>query len=206
MGSPNEFDHYPYLVSLNLDEFMIGKPMNLNLDHEPLIKNDLIISQETEMSSSAELFTLRNIGEDFLQNPAPLMTKIDQEYMNWQQQEMVDSMQLVHHQTVVESNFQGFDQNKVMDLGNLDKMSVTTTQVVENSEDSHIETEKIHGSSDELMAKSVERRQKRMIKNRESAARSRARKQAYIDQLQSNVLQLQTSNNLLRKRKVLITH
>lgn len=141
----------------------------------------------SEMSSSAE-FTLgnylirtgamRNINqEDFLHSQAPLMmTKIDQEYFNWQQQEMIDhTMQA--QTTVVGSNFQGFDKNKVVDLGDLEKMGVTAAQVVGKSADSHLESEKNGVFSDEPMAKSVERRQRRMIKNRESAAKSRARKQ-----------------------------
>lgn len=203
---------YPYLVSLNLDEFMIVKPaiMNSDLDDhdQPLIKN-LIISAEkinimqnpSSSSSSSSSWTpiihenpntkpahnavwnnqiqnplnytrqigdhLRNIGEDFLQNPAPLMTKIDQEYLNWQQQqqeqEMMDSMQA---QTVVGSDFRVFDENKV-----------TTTQLV--VENSSCEKNKSNNDlmKDEMRVKSVERRQRRMIKNRESAARSRARKQ-----------------------------
>ncbi|KAK6151408.1 hypothetical protein DH2020_014043 [Rehmannia glutinosa] len=39
----------------------------------------------------------------------------------------------------------------------------------------------------DIVEKSVERRQKRMIKNRESAARSRARKQAYTHELENKV-------------------
>ncbi|GJP84737.1 hypothetical protein CLOP_g14796, partial [Closterium sp. NIES-67] len=44
----------------------------------------------------------------------------------------------------------------------------------------------------------VERRQKRMIKNRESAARSRARKQAYTVELEAEVAQLKEENEQLR--------
>eukprot|EP00246_Nothoceros_aenigmaticus_P017817 TRINITY_DN895_c0_g1_i2.p1 TRINITY_DN895_c0_g1~~TRINITY_DN895_c0_g1_i2.p1 ORF type:complete len:479 (-),score=97.09 TRINITY_DN895_c0_g1_i2:919-2262(-) len=45
----------------------------------------------------------------------------------------------------------------------------------------------------------VERRQRRMIKNRESAARSRARKQAYTVELEAEVTQLKEENMRLRK-------
>ncbi|KAL9446747.1 hypothetical protein AB3S75_014419 [Citrus x aurantiifolia] len=55
--------------------------------------------------------------------------------------------------------------------------------------------------SDEIMEKTVERKQKRMIKNRESAARSRARKQAYTNQLESQVLSLRKRNSWLKKQK-----
>ncbi|XP_008807330.1 ABSCISIC ACID-INSENSITIVE 5-like protein 2 [Phoenix dactylifera] len=49
----------------------------------------------------------------------------------------------------------------------------------------------------------VERRQKRMIKNRESAARSRARKQAYTNELEIKVSRLEEENVRLKKQKEL---
>ncbi|KAJ6842011.1 ABSCISIC ACID-INSENSITIVE 5-like protein 2 [Iris pallida] len=51
--------------------------------------------------------------------------------------------------------------------------------------------------------KMVERRQKRMIKNRESAARSRARKQAYTNELENKVSRLEEENERLKKQKEL---
>ncbi|KAL6605975.1 hypothetical protein ACP70R_041628 [Stipagrostis hirtigluma subsp. patula] len=50
--------------------------------------------------------------------------------------------------------------------------------------------------------KVVERRQRRMIKNRESAARSRARKQAYIMELEAEVAKLKEQNEELQKKQV----
>ncbi|KAK6928955.1 Basic-leucine zipper domain [Dillenia turbinata] len=55
---------------------------------------------------------------------------------------------------------------------------------------------------EDIIEKTVERRQKRMIKNRESAARSRARKQAYTNELENKVSRLEEENERLRKRKV----
>lgn len=49
--------------------------------------------------------------------------------------------------------------------------------------------------------KVVERRQRRMIKNRESAARSRARKQAYTVELEAEVTELKEENKQLRKKQ-----
>ncbi|KAJ0560579.1 putative transcription factor bZIP family [Helianthus annuus] len=49
--------------------------------------------------------------------------------------------------------------------------------------------------------KTVERRQKRMIKNRESAARSRARKQAYTHELENKISRLEEENELLKRQK-----
>ncbi|XP_043692501.1 ABSCISIC ACID-INSENSITIVE 5-like protein 2 isoform X2 [Telopea speciosissima] len=55
----------------------------------------------------------------------------------------------------------------------------------------------------DVMEKTVERRQKRMIKNRESAARSRARKQAYTNELENKVSRLEEENERLKKQKEL---
>uniref|UniRef100_I1QL12 BZIP domain-containing protein n=2 Tax=Oryza glaberrima TaxID=4538 RepID=I1QL12_ORYGL len=49
--------------------------------------------------------------------------------------------------------------------------------------------------------KVVERRQRRMIKNRESAARSRARKQAYTMELEAEVQKLKEQNMELQKKQ-----
>ncbi|CAN1298398.1 ABSCISIC ACID-INSENSITIVE 5-like protein 2 [Linum perenne] len=57
------------------------------------------------------------------------------------------------------------------------------------------------GAPGEIVEKHVERRQKRMIKNRESAARSRARKQAYTNELENKVSRLEEENERLRKLK-----
>ncbi|KAL2346410.1 hypothetical protein Fmac_000410 [Flemingia macrophylla] len=49
--------------------------------------------------------------------------------------------------------------------------------------------------------KVIERRQRRMIKNRESAARSRARKQAYTMELEAEVAKLKEENQELQKKQ-----
>lgn len=51
------------------------------------------------------------------------------------------------------------------------------------------------------LEKVVERRRRRMIKNRESAARSRARKQAYTLELEAEVAKLKEMNNELLKKQ-----
>ncbi|XP_066310268.1 bZIP transcription factor ABI5 homolog [Miscanthus floridulus] len=52
--------------------------------------------------------------------------------------------------------------------------------------------------------KTVERRQRRMIKNRESAARSRARKQAYTVELEAELNHLKEENERLRAEEMTI--
>ncbi|GFP80700.1 abscisic acid-insensitive 5-like protein 4 [Phtheirospermum japonicum] len=55
--------------------------------------------------------------------------------------------------------------------------------------------------SNSSLEKVVERRRRRMIKNRESAARSRARKQAYTLELEAEVAKLKEMNEELRKKQ-----
>ncbi|KAG6486159.1 hypothetical protein ZIOFF_054729 [Zingiber officinale] len=57
-------------------------------------------------------------------------------------------------------------------------------------------------ASEDIVDKLSERRQKRMIKNRESAARSRARKQAYTNELENKVSRLEEENERLKKQKI----
>ncbi|ESQ30926.1 hypothetical protein EUTSA_v10011493mg [Eutrema salsugineum] len=52
--------------------------------------------------------------------------------------------------------------------------------------------------------KVVERRQRRMIKNRESAARSRARKQAYTVELEAEIAKLKEENDELQRKQAKI--
>ncbi|EFJ08641.1 hypothetical protein SELMODRAFT_428822 [Selaginella moellendorffii] len=54
---------------------------------------------------------------------------------------------------------------------------------------------------DEYVDKVAERRQRRMIKNRESAARSRARKQAYTAELEAEVTLLKEENDKLKRQQ-----
>ncbi|XP_044509207.1 bZIP transcription factor 46-like [Mangifera indica] len=57
------------------------------------------------------------------------------------------------------------------------------------------------GRRSTALEKVVERRHRRMIKNRESAARSRARKQAYTLELEAEVAELKEANKELQKKQ-----
>ncbi|XP_073066817.1 ABSCISIC ACID-INSENSITIVE 5-like protein 5 [Primulina eburnea] len=59
----------------------------------------------------------------------------------------------------------------------------------------------LRGRKRPALEKVVERRQKRMIKNRESASRSRARKQAYTMELEGEIAKLKEENDELRKKQ-----
>nr|XP_043635563.1 bZIP transcription factor 23-like isoform X2 [Erigeron canadensis] len=58
----------------------------------------------------------------------------------------------------------------------------------------------VRGRKSSTVEKVVERRQRRMIKNRESAARSRARKQAYTMELEAEVSKLKEQNKELKRK------
>ena len=61
------------------------------------------------------------------------------------------------------------------------------------------------GAAAAAWAGGSDRRKKRMIKNRESAARSRARKQAYVSELEQEVQLLQQENESLRVKYEQVT-
>ncbi|KAF8110972.1 hypothetical protein N665_0077s0034 [Sinapis alba] len=62
----------------------------------------------------------------------------------------------------------------------------------------------VRGRKSGAVEKVVERRQRRMIKNRESAARSRARKQAYTVELEAEVAKLKEENEELQRKQAKI--
>ncbi|KAL0660794.1 hypothetical protein Bca4012_097631 [Brassica carinata] len=62
----------------------------------------------------------------------------------------------------------------------------------------------VRGRKSGTVEKVVERRQRRMIKNRESAARSRARKQAYTVELEAEVAKLKEENEELQRKQAKI--
>ncbi|XBH80568.1 hypothetical protein VPH35_106285 [Triticum aestivum] len=59
----------------------------------------------------------------------------------------------------------------------------------------------LRGRKPPAMEKVVERRQRRMIKNRESAARSRQRKQSYMMELETEVAKLKERNEELQRKQ-----
>lgn len=102
--------------------------------------------------------------------------------MDWMQLHMA-SVQQQQPLVVLNSNFnvpsstyenQGFEPGYAESQTSL---PISAPAMSATSPDSQVSSEKKCRYSDEVMDKTVERRQKRMIKNRESAARSRARKQ-----------------------------
>ncbi|KAI3678020.1 hypothetical protein L6452_37299 [Arctium lappa] len=91
--------------------------------------------------------------------------------------------------------------NSVMEMGYPEThMTMSPTPLMGGLSDAHMAGRK-RVASGVVIEKTVERRQKRMIKNRESAARSRARKQAYTHELENKVSRLEEENERLRRQK-----
>ncbi|KAK1553879.1 hypothetical protein Q3G72_004769 [Acer saccharum] len=124
----------------------------------------------------------------------PMVVVSQQE--NWLQYQMTHQQ---HQMTLINTNF---NDNPVADnSGYSDNNQLAMSMPMPALSQSKAAGQKRCRYSDEMMEKTIERRQKRMIKNRESAARSRARKQAYTNQLELEVLQLRKTNGWLKKQK-----
>ncbi|KAE8718663.1 BZIP transcription factor family protein [Hibiscus syriacus] len=142
--------------------------------------------------------------EDFLVRAGVINNGIQEAVLNHQQFMAIDPMAVVSHQadwlqfqmapvqhqqqhqmTMMDSNFsvpESVYENQVVDVGyNDNQLAITMPMpaMSATSLESRPTVGRKHRYSD-LTEKTIERRQKRMIKNRESAARSRARKQVVI--------------------------
>ncbi|XWS21562.1 hypothetical protein CRYUN_Cryun30bG0064800 [Craigia yunnanensis] len=130
----------------------------------------------------------------------------------WLQFQMATVQQQQQQMTVMDSNFnvpESVYESQVVDVRYPENQLAITMPMPAmpampamsaTSSDSQATTSRKHRFSD-VMEKTIERRQKRMIKNRESAARSRARKQAYSNQLELEVDQLRKMNSWLKRQK-----
>ncbi|KAL6179543.1 hypothetical protein ACLB2K_051057 [Fragaria x ananassa] len=94
-------------------------------------------------------------------------------------------------------NIDSFSENHLVGMS----IPLPAISAASSSESQATHAERKRNYSDEMKEKNIERRQKRMIKNRESAARSRARKQAYTNHLEGKVSHLEKMNTWLKKQK-----
>lgn len=119
--------------------------------------------------------------------------------VNCQQQSMLPGFFPSHQ---VQQKVNPLTGNPAMD-GTYSETQITlsSSPLMGTLSDTQIPGQKRAGPDHNIAEKSVERRHKRMIKNRESAARSRARKQAYTHELENKVSRLEEENDWLKRRK-----
>lgn len=165
-----------------------------------VVNNSTTRRQVTLGETTLEEFLIRagvlSLGnQESITNPRPLSifdstVLVKQQESDWLQFQMDPGGHDQHQvnipmpiQAGMDSHFQvsniGFE-NQVMDVSYLDnqlELPIALQDGDATSSDPHLAIERKRQYTEEMMEKSIQRRQRRMIKNRESAARSRARKQ-----------------------------
>ena len=192
-------------TSSSSSAFLFLKNLNLNgtlrkktVDElwKEIVHKQHVNEMEKEQSTLGETTLEEFLVRAGVISPQPIMA-IDPMVMvsqqaDWLQFQMAAVQQQHHHQrqqqqmTVLDSSFnvsESVYENPVVDVGyseNQLALSMPMPAISSASSDSQVAAERKRRCSNEMMEKAIERRQKRMIKNRESAARSRARKQVNI--------------------------
>ncbi|KAK6938199.1 Basic-leucine zipper domain [Dillenia turbinata] len=230
LQNPNSlFSFGDFNFNLNLDGALVRRTISEvwnEITDQNVVKpvdNQLFQQQQSTLGQTTLNSFLLHAGignagiQDGINNNQPLMG-IDpvvgvQEETDWlhyqmdsvqpQQQPLLTDFNSNFH--VLESVFQSPVVN--VDVGCSESqltmpMPIQAPPAVATSSESSVSIDRKRHLPDEIMEKSIERRKKRMIKNRESAARSRARKQAYTNRLEQEVLQLEKANGQLKKQKV----
>ncbi|CAK9325467.1 unnamed protein product [Citrullus colocynthis] len=177
---------------MNLDELVLRNVMSV--EEAELVHNPSSLSPA---AATASLFLgKRNDDAEPQPNPMAEVSAPAQgmDWMHYQRAMLIDS-KLPVSQAV-------YNHGSVPDIGvyNMQAMSITTS-ASSNSDFQEVNCGRKRRQLDDIKEKTIERRQRRMIKNRESAARSRARKQAYTNQLEHEVLCLRKTNSWLRKQE-----
>ncbi|XP_047315349.1 ABSCISIC ACID-INSENSITIVE 5-like protein 2 [Impatiens glandulifera] len=142
-------------------------------------------------SSSDKRDSGPSLGIDSMMMPQQWMNYPVPSIRQQQQQNMLAAFMPTQHTTMVEGSYNSENQ-----------MNLSSSPLMGTLSDTQMPGRK-RGASGDVVEKTVERRHKRMIKNRESAARSRARKQAYTNELENKVSQLEKENERLRRQKEL---
>ncbi|XWS25235.1 hypothetical protein CRYUN_Cryun27aG0052000 [Craigia yunnanensis] len=186
---------------------------NVNGRGNQFVQQQLTLGETTLEDFLVRAGVINSGSQDGVLNPQQFM-EIDpmavvSQQADWLQFQMaaVQQQQQQQQMTMMDSNFnvpQSVYESQVVDVGYPENQLAITMPMPAMSataSDSQAITSRKRRYSD-VMEKTIERRQKRMIKNRESAARSRAKKQAYTNQLEIEVDQLRKMNSWLKRQKV----
>ncbi|KAJ6316909.1 hypothetical protein OIU78_020073 [Salix suchowensis] len=141
------------------------------------------------------------LGERVVTEPAPPQ---QQESAQWMQFQHPSVQKPPYQNNTVAGFMQGHPVQQSLPAAEAaypdSQMNLSPSSLMGTSSDTHNPTRKRVAPGD-VAEKTVERKQKRMIKNRESAARSRARRQAYTHELEIKVYHLEEENERLRRQK-----
>lgn len=154
---------------MNLDELVFRNVMSV--EEAELVHNPSSLSPA---AATASLFLGKRNDDAEPQHDPMAEVSAPAEGMDWMhyQRAMLIDSKLPVSQAV-------YNHGSVPDIGvyNMQAMSITTS-ALSNSDFQEGNCGRKRRQLDDIKEKTIERRQRRMIKNRESAARSRARKQA----------------------------
>ncbi|KAL4022857.1 hypothetical protein IC575_016603 [Cucumis melo] len=177
---------------MNLDELVLRNVMSG--EEAELVHNPSSSSSSSPAAATVSLF-LGKRNKDIKPQPDPMAevsaSADGMDWIHYQQALLIDSKSPVS---------QGVYNHGGIGVYNMEAMSMTTS-ASSNSDFQEGNCERKRRQVDDMKEKTIERRQRRMIKNRESAARSRARKQAYTNQLEHEVSCLKKTNSWLRKQE-----
>lgn len=160
--------------------------LSFEIDHPDQVDNKLLVQQSliNNNSNSIEDFVLRSRDfgdmemerESTVMNPVPPIMAAD-----WLQYHLASVQNQIHEQEQEQITAMAglsYDQKLVLDVVGYSESETGMKTAKTTSLDSMASVaQSKRRRSDDSLEKSIERRQRRMIKNRESAARSRARKQ-----------------------------
>ncbi|XP_022768274.1 ABSCISIC ACID-INSENSITIVE 5-like protein 3 [Durio zibethinus] len=185
---------------------------NVNPLDNQFVQQQLTLGETTLEDFLVRAGVINSGSQDCVLNPQQFMAidpmSVVSQQADWLQFQMaaVQQQQQQQQMTMMDSNFnvpESVYESQVVDVGypeNQLAMTMPMPAMSATSSDSQ-PTTATKGRYSDVMEKTIERRQKRMIKNRESAARSRARKQAYTNQLELEVDQLKKMNSWLKRQK-----
>ncbi|KDP32725.1 hypothetical protein JCGZ_12017 [Jatropha curcas] len=206
---------------VTIDE--VWKDIILNQENVNAIENQSRIHQETTLEDFLVRSGVTNIGNNQnglfniphhhqpivgMHDPMADWLQLQMAAVQRQQMSVLDSSTNFHasessssvyhdKSSIIGHDHGGYGENQ---MGMTIPVSAISTTASSESQ-AVVIADKKRQYSDEIMEKTIERRQKRMIKNRESAARSRARKQAYTNKLEHEVFHLRETNTWLKKFK-----